>query len=163
MVSEGRFREDLFYRLNVLHIRMPPLRERPEDIPALVHEILLRHGARSATPVPVVSANAMRALCLHGWRGNVRELSNVLERAAILADQGRIDLDQLPSDVRDAVPPGLGLQEAVERFERAHIAMTLRLCQGNRERAAQELGISAATLYRRLEKLGLKGQDAGRS
>jgi len=99
----------------------------------------------------------MRALCQHPWRGNVRELSNVLERALILAGDDRIGLAQLPWDVTEATPPGLGLQEAVDRSERAHIALVLRLCGGSRERAATELGISPATLYRRLERLGLKG------
>ena len=161
LVAEGRFREDLLYRLDVLHIRVPPLRQRREDIPALARDLLARHSARMARPAPVVSAEAMRALCLHTWRGNVRELSNVLERALILADDGRIEADLLPADVRAAAEAGLALQAAVEGFERAHIAMVLRLCQGNRERAAEELGISPATLYRRLEKLGLKGTGGG--
>jgi two-component system nitrogen regulation response regulator NtrX len=159
MVGESKFREDLFYRLNVIPIRIPPLRERPEDIPGLV---VTRHATRGGAPPPVVTAEAIRALCQHPWRGNVRELSNVLDRALILADEGRIDLDHLPSDVRDTGAPGVNLQEAVDRFERAHIAMVLRLCDGNRERAADELGVSPATLYRRLEKLGLKGTDVQR-
>jgi transcriptional regulator of acetoin/glycerol metabolism len=102
----------------------------------------------------------MRALCQHPWRGNVRELSNVLERALILVGDGRIGLEQLPSDVREVAPGALGLQEAVDRSERAHIALVLRLCDGSRERAATELGVSPATLYRRLERLGLKGAAA---
>ena len=155
----GRFREDLYYRLNVLRIRLPPLRERPEDIPGLVSSLLARHGSRPGARIPAVSPEALRALCRHPWRGNVRELSNVLERATILADDGRIDLDQLPDDVRESAAPRLSLPEAVDRFERSHIALVLRLCDGNRERAAEELGISAATLYRRLERLGLKGRD----
>ena len=155
----GRFREDLYYRLNVLRIRLPPLRERPEDIPGLVTSLLARHGSRPGARIPAVSPEALRALCRHPWRGNVRELSNVLERATILADEGRIDLDQLPDDVRESAAPRLSLPEAVDRFERSHIALVLRLCDGNRERAAEELGISAATLYRRLERLGLKGRD----
>ncbi|MCL4818949.1 MAG: sigma-54 dependent transcriptional regulator [Vicinamibacteria bacterium] len=155
----GRFREDLYYRLNVLRIRLPPLRERPEDIPGLVSSLLARHGSRPGARIPAVSPEALRALCRHPWRGNVRELSNVLERATILADEGRIDLDQLPDDVRESAAPRLSLPEAVDRFERSHIALVLRLCDGNRERAAEELGISSATLYRRLERLGLKGRD----
>ena len=154
---EGRFREDLYYRLNVLHIRLPPLRERPEDIPGLVNALLTRHAARSGTSAPSVTPDALKAICLHSWRGNVRELANVLERALILADEGRIDIDQLPDDVREAGAPRLSLPDAVDRFERSHIALVLRLCEGNREQAAEELGISPATLYRRLERLGLKG------
>jgi len=156
LVREGRFREDLFYRLNVLQVQLPALRERPEDIPRLVQQQLERHAARSGTAPPHVTPEAMRALCQHPWRGNVRELANVLERALILAGDDRIDLAQLPSDVTEAAPPGLGLQEAVDRSERVHIALVLRLCGGSRERAASELGVSPATLYRRLERLGLK-------
>ncbi len=159
----GRFREDLFYRLNVLQIRLPPLRERPEDIPGLVTALLARHAARSGAAVPAVTPEALRAICLHPWRGNVRELSNVLERALILADEGRVDTDQLPEDVRESGAPRLSLPEAVDRFERSHIALVLRLCEGNRERAAEELGISPATLYRRLERLGLKGREVRRT
>jgi two-component system response regulator HydG len=160
---EGRFREDLYYRLNVLQVRLPPLRERPEDIPGLVGALLARHASRSGAPVPSVTPEALRAICRHPWRGNVRELSNVLERALILADEGRIDLEQLPDDVRESGAPRLSLPEAVDRFERSHIALVLRLCEGNRERAAEELGISPATLYRRLERLGLKGWEVRRT
>ncbi|MEQ8762865.1 MAG: sigma-54 dependent transcriptional regulator [Planctomycetota bacterium] len=158
-VREGEFREDLYYRFNVIRIHVPPLRERLEDIPALAHHLLKRHAARSGTAIPQVAADAMRALCTNRWRGNVRELSNVLERAMILADDGRIDLEQLPPDIRGEVGPTLNLTEAVAGFERGHIAMVLRLCDGNRERAAAELGISPATLYRRLEKLALKSSE----
>ena len=103
------------------------------------------------------SGEAMRALCQHPWRGNVRELSNVLERALMLADGTTIGLGHLPPDVGESAGNGLALQEAVSRSERAHIALVLRLCEGNRERAAEELDISPATLYRRIQKLGLKG------
>ena len=160
LVAAGRFREDLYYRLNVIHIHVPALRERPEDVLTLARALLQRHARRSGLPAPLLTAEAMRALSRHHWRGNVRELSNVLERALILADEGRIDLEQLPSDVRgEGEGTSFGLEDAVARFERAHIALVLRLCGGNREQAAGELGISPATLYRRLEKLGLKGFD----
>ena len=156
-VADGTFREDLYYRFNVLQIRIPPLRERPEDIPTLVHQMLKRHATGSDLTIPLVTAEAMRALCHHPWKGNVRELSNVLERALILADEHRIDLEQLPPDVGRSTDEGLDLHHAIEQAERAHISMVLRLCNGRRESAADELGISPATLYRRLEKLGLKG------
>jgi len=158
-VQLGRFRQDLYYRLDVLQIRLPPLRDRREDIPGLVEALLARHASRSRTRVPQVTPEALRALCLHAWRGNVRELSNVLERASILADEGRIDIDLLPDDVRESGAPRLSLPDAVDRFERSHIALVLRLCDGNREKAAEELGISEATLYRRLERFGLKGRE----
>ena len=159
MVKEGRFREDLFYRLNVLRIHLPPLRDRPEDIPSLVHQLLQRHAMRNGAAMPHLTPEAMRALCQHPWRGNARELANVLERALILADDRGIGILQLPTDFREG-SAGLALQDAVNRSERAHIALVLRLCGGNRERAAAELGISPATLFRRLERLGLKGAGA---
>lgn len=159
MVNDGRFREDLFYRLNVLRIHLPPLRERPEDIPSLVQQLLQRHATRNGAAAPHLTPEAMRALCQHPWRGNAREVANVLERALILADDGSIGLLQLPMDFREG-SAGLALQDAVDRSERAHIALVLRLCGGNRERAAAELEISLATLFRRLERLGLKGPGA---
>ncbi|HQZ41128.1 MAG TPA: sigma-54 dependent transcriptional regulator, partial [Vicinamibacterales bacterium] len=146
MVKEGRFREDLFYRLNVLRIHLPPLRERPEDIPSLVHQLLQRHAMRNGAAMPHLTPEAMRALCQHPWRGNAREVANVLERALILADDRGIGILQLPTDFREG-SAGLALQDAVNRSERAHIALVLRLCGGNRERAAAELGISPATLF----------------
>ena len=162
LVAEGRFREDLWYRLNVLHVKLPPLRDRAQDIPGLVRVLLRRQAQRSGIAEPVVTPEAMRVLCSHPWRGNIRELANVLERALILAEEGRIDTDQIPGDVRGSAGTSLSLDDAVERFERAHIGLALKLCGGNRERAAKELGVSEATLYRRLEKLGLKGQELAR-
>jgi len=161
MSTEGTFREDLFYRLNVLPIVVAPLRERPEDIPWLVEHLLSRQAPGPGARRPFITAEAMRALCSYAWRGNVRELANVVERANILADEGRIGLEELPADVRESAV-GLSLSDAVERFERSHVAMVLRLCDGNRERAADELGVSPATLYRRIEKLGLRGFEVNR-
>jgi len=162
-VAAGRFREDLFYRLNVLRIELPPLRERPEDIPLLVRDLLEGCAGRVGAPAPVVTVEAMRCLCAHRWCGNVRELANVLERASLLADGGVIAAEHLPDDVRGTMSDNLRLNDAVERFERGHIATVLRLCQGNREKAAEELGISPATLYRRLERLNLKGFEVHRA
>ncbi len=120
-MEEGIFREDLFYRLAVVRIEIPPLRERPEDIPGLVRHLLRRHTVRAAVPVPVVTPEAMRALCQSPWRGNVRELSNVLERALILADAGRIDLDAVsasraPRAVRAERAGALEAGEELTRF-----------------------------------------------
>lgn len=162
LVADGRFREDLHYRLNVVRIEVPPLRERLEDVPPLVRHLLRRHAVAAGVPVPAVTPEAMRALCQNPWRGNVRELSNVVERALILADDGRIDLPQLPGDVREAVGLHLDLAEAIDRFERSYIAVALQPCGGSREKAAEELGISPATLYRRLERFGLKGKESSR-
>lgn len=157
LVETRKFREDLYYRMNVLRVLIPPLRERPEDIPPLVRHLLSRHAKTAQGAGPNVTDAALRALCNHAWPGNVRELSNVLERAMMLADRGDIDVDHLPPDIGDGVD--LGLQAAIDRFERSYIAMVLRLCDGNRERAAKELGISPATLYRRLERHALKSEN----
>ena len=155
LVECGEFRADLFYRLNVLRITIPPLRERPADIPALIQQLLVDHAQSNHKLVATISADAIRALCRFPWKGNVRELKNVLERALILADDGHIELDHLPADVQ-STDERMDLQQAIRRFERNHIAMVLRLCDGSRDRAAAELGISPATLYRRLDRLDLK-------
>lgn len=158
LVEHRTFRDDLFYRLNVLRIQIPPLRERPDDIPALVHNLLAESARSSRRLIATVGSQAMRSLCRHSWQGNVRELKNVLERALILADDCHLELEHLPEDVRGA-GERLDLHEAIDGFERSHIAMVLRLCNGSRERAAEELGVSLATLYRRLERHNLKGSQ----
>jgi len=163
LVADNNFREDLYYRLNVVQIRTPPLRDRPEDIPMLVRHLLDKLARDAGMTEPVVTNEAMRAMCGHTWPGNVRELRNVLERAQIIAAGGKLDVEQLPAVIRGEARRSLSLQEAVNRFERAHIAMVLRLVDGNRDKAAAELGISPATLYRRLERLKLKGSDTGGS
>jgi transcriptional regulator of aroF, aroG, tyrA and aromatic amino acid transport len=145
----------------VVPIRIPPLRERPDDVPALAKRLLERHARRSAVPAPILGADAVRALCKHPWRGNVRELANVLERALMLVDEGRIGIEHLPPDVRTDVASHLDLEEAIDRFERGYIAMALKLCGGSREKAAEELGISPATLYRRLERFRTRGTSVG--
>jgi two-component system, NtrC family, response regulator AtoC len=162
MVEERTFREDLYYRLNILPIRVPPLRERLEDLPGLVHHLLERQAKELGGGAVGITPEALRLLLAYRWPGNIRELSNVLERARVFAGGGQIEIEHLPVDLRDLEQDRLNLQAAVERYERGHIASVLKLCTGNRERAAQELGISPATLYRRIEKLGLKGFETGR-
>ena len=163
-IKDGRFRQDLFYRLNVVHIDIPPLRERLDDVPPLVHQFLERLAKRLGRVVPTVSKAAMSALRAYSWPGNVRELSNVLERALIVIDGETLEVEHLPGEFRGENEEGVGLalDPAVQAFERSHIAMVLRVSDGNRERAAQELGLSPATLYRKLDKLGLKGFLTGR-
>ncbi|MEZ5966976.1 MAG: sigma-54 dependent transcriptional regulator [Planctomycetota bacterium] len=161
-VRSGQFREDLFYRINVLRIDVPPLRERVEDVPLLAHHLLQRLATRTGRQAPGIDADAMAALCTYPWPGNVRELSNVLERALILCEEGDIALDLLPlkpaaSERSGAPRRPVRLQDAVDEFERQHVSEVLRMCEGNREKAARLLDLSPATLYRRLDKLGLKG------
>ena len=159
-VAEGRFREDLYYRLNVLSVFLPPLRERKQDIPALVHHFL----ARANRPV-TIAAPALDALCAYDWPGNVRELENVVERAVVLAHGGIIGVEQIqiggvPAPGRaswvDFVPPGEPLDQAVEALERAMIARALRETGGNKTKAADLLGIHRRLLYEKLRRYGFQ-------
>ena len=153
-VREGRFREDLYFRINVFRIELSPLRERRDDIPALVSHFLKVHGRAQGKGHLTVSNDTRKLLLSYPWPGNVRELSNVIERACILCEGDAITVEDLPAQlVSDEALP-TGLKAAVEDFERRHIAWVLRAAGGNRERAAQMLEIDPATLYRRLAKYG---------
>lgn len=163
LVAEGKFRADLRYRLDVLQIYVPPLRERVEDIALLSEHLLDRACARRGQHAPALSPGALRALEAYEWPGNVRELANVLERALLLSDASLLEADSivLRSASRAGAAPhstdgAAGLKEAVEDFERGFIRRALAAAAGNREQAALRLEVSQATLYRRLEKLGLK-------
>lgn len=165
IVKSGKFREDLRYRLDVLRIHVPPLRERFEDLPILAEHLLSQACARRGRTAPSLTPEALKVLRSYDWPGNVRELANVLERALIFCDGSQIDAEDLMLQSRrltnDSVDSSAAastndLKLAVEHFERRHIRRVLADCDGNRERAADELGMSQATLYRRLDKLGLK-------
>lgn len=153
-VMEGRFREDLFYRLNVFPIELPPLRERREDIPLLVEHFLRQRNR----PPDVVSPEAMEALLTYDWPGNVRELENVIERALILAGEERITPDLLPfgrpkAGAKVELPDeGVNLEEV----ERELIIQALEKTGWNKAKAAKLLGISRRRLYSRMEALGIK-------
>jgi two-component system response regulator HydG len=152
--ARGRFREDLFYRLNVVEIRVPPLAERPEDIPLLVDHFLRRFGDRFGTG-PVTLAPALRRrLETAAWPGNVRELEHHIERLVALSAGGVVGEEAEAAAA--AAPPPLGLKERVEAFERGLIAQELRGCQGNRSEAARRLGVSRVTLLDKLKKYGLE-------
>ncbi len=160
MIAAGTFREDLYYRLNVLEIRIPPLRERPEDIPLLVDFLLAKLGRKNSKPIRSVSREFLDALGRHEWRGNVRELENVLERSLILCRGDILDLRDLPEHLqhkeRPLLEPSLHvLNSPLELAERQALEETLRKCHGHRERTAQALGISRRTLQYRLKKHGL--------
>ncbi|MDT7779786.1 MAG: two-component system, NtrC family, response regulator HydG [Acidobacteriota bacterium] len=160
-VSAGRFRADLFYRLNVISLHVPPLRRRREDIPALVEHFLTVFRERFNRPALDLSAEARARLASHDWPGNVRELRNTLERAAALAAADLIEADQiLPPDSATSQPGDekthahAAAPITLEQLERQHILRALEEANGNRERAAAVLGISARTLYRKLREYG---------
>jgi DNA-binding NtrC family response regulator len=160
MATERAFREDLLYRLSVVKLEVPPLRERVEDIPTLVSRFVSKQAREQKKRVFDVDAETMTRLMRYAWPGNVRELSNVIERAVLLCDGETLGVGDLPSEIGGGEPSeadSSDLDAALRGFERKHIASVLATSDGNREAAARRLGISAATLYRRLEKLDLKG------
>jgi DNA-binding NtrC family response regulator len=145
-VAKGRFREDLYYRLNVIPVRLPPLRERREEIPALAEHFAKRHRKR-------LTGDALRRLCSYGWPGNVRELGNVLERAAVLAPGEEIDGDLLAPWLEGparSAPSLAGIP--LEELEKRAVEETLRANGGNREKTAQVLGISSRGLRDKLKR-----------
>ena len=156
MMKDGQFREDLYYRLNVFSIHIPPLRERRDDIPVLAAHFV-RHSAIVPKRSAVVSEEAMAVLRRYAWPGNVRELENVIERALILCDGGVIDPEHLPMGVR--VTPEFGQDDdsdhlpTLDEVERRYIRKVVDACKGHRQRAASILGISERNLYRRLKEL----------
>jgi DNA-binding NtrC family response regulator len=155
-VEAGTFREDLYFRLGAFIIEVPPLRDRREDIPPLVHNFLVRAAARMKKDVRAVSADAMSALMSYRWPGNVRELEHAIDRAVILANAASIRLRDLPPEVtqKSRRRPGddtLNLQEQ----ERASIARALERFGGNRRKAAEALNISTVTLWRKMKQFGL--------
>jgi DNA-binding NtrC family response regulator len=156
-VEEGRFREDLYYRLNVLTITLPPLRERREDIPDLVEHLLARHTQALGKRISGVSYEAMRILLACPWKGNVRELDNALQRAVILGEGPLLEPSDFPPDLTPNLEdPGLvdDLGEAVRRFEKMHIERVLRRVPDKKE-AARRLGMGLSSLYRRIGELGI--------
>jgi len=166
-VSAGRFRDDLYYRLNVIQIRLPPLRERREDIPLLVDHFLARFNERLGKHVVGVDADGMAALMAWGWPGNIRELENVIERGVLLSDAEVLGVDALPGlegsssgPPRAADPDGVGLKELVRvhtaKLERALILRSLEQESGNVTRAARRLEISRKSLQLKMKEYGLR-------
>ncbi len=154
LVEKGMFREDLYFRLHVVCVEIPPLRERSDDLPELAARLLERHAKSLGRPVPRLTGEALTSLRAYGWPGNVRELSNVLERAVLLSDGPWIDTLDLPQ-LSPGPPTGTLLKPALEHFERAHIHRVLAQHGGDKKGAAKALGVHLATLYRHLERLDL--------
>jgi len=160
LVASGQFRSDLFYRLSVFPVVVPPLRDRPEDIPLLVHYFLSKFANRLAKKVDVVSPDTMVALCRYSWPGNVRELEHVIERAVILSPgpELRISLVEL-SQSHEVVPKASATLEGIER---EHILRVLRETEGKiggPGGAAERLGMNRTTLNSRMQKLQISRKD----
>jgi len=168
-IEAGRFREDLFYRLNVVPVRIPPLNERREDIPHLVEHFITRFAADRRISPPKVSDEAMAALQAHDWPGNVRQLRNIIERIMILTPGDRadcIEVDLLPSEITEGEGPsgtitasmsmmGSPLREARENFEREYLRIQIRRFSGNISRTAAFIGMERSALHRKLKALGI--------
>ncbi|ROL70644.1 sigma-54-dependent Fis family transcriptional regulator [Pseudomonas vranovensis] len=157
-MARGEFRADLYYRLNVLPIQVPPLRERLEDLPALSEAILEELGSQHE-----LDDDAQALLARHAWPGNIRELRNVLERATLLADQARLVLGDVQAALGDLAPlpveaATLSYKQACADFERQLLENTLARCAGNVPQAARQLGLGRSTLYKKLVALGIKSQ-----
>jgi two-component system response regulator HydG len=160
LVEEGRFREDLYFRLKVVRVYLPPLRERREDIPLLTEHYLGRLAHEHGKEVAGITPEAQRILSGYDWPGNVRELINTLETMVVLSDDETLDVDDIPGEVHDraepaqsaeALQPGISLDEA----ERVLIQRTLEMTGGNRHQAASILGIGERTLYRKIKEYDL--------
>jgi two-component system nitrogen regulation response regulator NtrX len=174
-IAGGRFREDLYYRLNVVPVRIPPLRERREDIPEMVHYFLARFAAERHMATPDMSDEAMAALQAHDWPGNVRQLRNIIERTIILAPGDRvacIDVDLLPPETLEnqnamggstaaVAIMGSPLREARESFEREYLKIQIRRFSGNISRTASFIGMERSALHRKLKALGIGDKKEG--
>ncbi len=169
-VKEGRFREDLYYRLNVIALRLPPLRERRDDVPLLAEHFLRQYGERNGRHFSGLSRAALDALVRYDWPGNVRELENTVERAVVLARGDVIDVDDLPVEVRSGSAAGsdgksltIAIGTPLSEIERRVIHATLTHAGGDKRLCAQLLGIATRTIYRRLEEErgGERGDERG--
>ncbi len=153
MVEDGAFREDLYYRLNVFAISLPALREHTEDIPALANHFLAYYAAKENRPILHIQKEALQLLQRHSWKGNIRELRNVLERATIMAEGDTILSEHLPFDIQKQDKGSTSLTLA--SVEKDHIQKVLRYTNGNKTKTAVLLGIGLTTLYRKMEEYGL--------
>lgn len=170
-IKGGNFREDLYYRLAVIPVEMPALRERPDDIPLLISHFLQKNAAQTGTEAKKIDPKAVDMLALYRWPGNVRELENAVERACALCDDGLIRTSDLPPQVirhassptvehTGTLPVGQTLDEYIRDQERRYIEETIKFNGNSREKAAKMLGISMATLYRKLEVKAQRAAEA---
>ncbi|HUH03892.1 MAG TPA: sigma-54 dependent transcriptional regulator, partial [Kofleriaceae bacterium] len=171
-VRQGRFREDLFFRISAFTIMVPPLRDRPAELPLLAQHFVRQCAHEQKVVPPSISPEAVAALQRYGWPGNVRELRNAIERAVVLHSSGMIDVEHLPDRVRDpsmamssrpmTIGDGVDMRDQIAEVERATIVAALEEFGGNQTRAAQKLGVSRRSLIYKLEKYGLKPKPASR-
>jgi len=158
-VKENRFREDLYYRLNVIEIHMPSLRERRDDIPVLIKHYFEIFAKESGKTIKDIDYEAMQSLLAYDWPGNIRELRNTIERAVVLADNEVITIHDLPDKFRTLDVEGVSissLRQALDNFEREYIRRSIAENKGSKEITASKLGIDLATLYRKLKKLRIE-------
>jgi DNA-binding NtrC family response regulator len=169
-VKEGKFREDLFYRLNVISVTLPPLRNRMEDVPLLVNHFLARFSEENGLPTRHFTADAMRTLLNYNWPGNVRELENVIERAVVLSSGTNIGIDLLPDSIlgESATPvltdesPNASLFDIMEECERRVIVSMLEKCSWNQTDAAERFHIPLSTLNQKIKRLAIEVRKRGR-
>ena len=155
MVQQGRFREDLLYRLNVITLTLPPLRERREDILDLAERFLARFVVEYARPARNFSEEAREALLTYAWPGNIRELRNVIERASIICSEALVQVSHLGLNAQTSqCAPQIGDQLSLEALEKAHISAVMANSE-SLDQAAKTLGIDASTLYRKRKQLSL--------
>jgi NtrC-family two-component system response regulator AlgB len=153
LVKEGKFREDLYYRLNVITVELPPLRQRPLDLPSLAQQHLKAFARQSTRSIKDFTGAAMNAMQRYQWPGNLRELRNVIERAVILSSGDKIDVNDFPDSLRGSQPAGamIGNRVSLEELEREHILRIIEIA-ASMDEAAQILGIDPATLYRKRKR-----------
>jgi two-component system response regulator AtoC len=163
-VDAGKYREDLFYRINVVEMNLPPLAERIDDIPLLVQYFVEKYAREMNKEIQGVDNEVMKCLLAHSWKGEVRELENVIERAIIFAEGPVITKNELPGlfeqrpDAVYSFDSRKSMKEAVDEFERQYITHVLRQNQYNKEATAKALKISLSSLYRKIEELSIPSQ-----
>jgi two-component system response regulator HydG len=162
-MDEGRFREDLYYRLNVVNIDIPPLRDRLDDVPLLAEHFLKMYRESNNADVDGIASEALDALCNYEWPGNVRELENVIERAVVLDTDGTIGTDDLPDTVLEQTQQSRSIEvplgTPLEDIEQTVLRETLRMTDGDKKLTAKLLGIATRTVYRKLNEAAESTSD----
>ncbi len=159
LVKAGQFRQDLYYRINVVRIKLPPLRERREDIPLLINHFIRRFNNLKKKLITDISPDALAVLMSHDYPGNIRELENVIEHAFVLCRGTVINIDNLPENIRPKETKPLGALTSMDDLEAVYISEALKKNNWNRKKTAKELGIHKTTLWRKMKKLGIRIPD----